>query len=447
MTNINRLNMKIISTIFEKNYASYGGSIYLKQLGNNHYRNNILILNSKFIKNQAKYFGGAIYSDSVYFNSLNLTEGKNVSFTENHAYSGGALYFNNIDNVDSFLIKESLDKLSYNNNTSESHGNKYATNPYSINTVSYNSKEIIIKSGELFPLEFILVDKFNQTVYDISKYYSNVMLTIYDEDITKNENDIKIEGNTCNFTKGKCELQNFKIYSKNLTTLNLNLILEYENKLINVNNIPIKLIIDDCSNDQIKLFMKNSEYYYCENPKCNDNCPKDKAVCVKSKINNININDKNINICSCLAGWKGYNCELKDYLHINLAFNSYINYSNCVIHFIMKHCGILLIYIMFLIYTSSGLRLGMDYKKLGRLNLNAFQNDKVLTINNKHEETTFSETLLKKIEEELNNVEKSSISEPSNIKKYNSKSSINKQKEDDQKNILKLNKNKRKSRL
>ncbi|OUM67071.1 hypothetical protein PIROE2DRAFT_5559, partial [Piromyces sp. E2] len=312
----NNINIYFHNSTFKnnivRNNAISGGAIYMNESSikreNSDNTIKIDIKNTLFFKNKAKYYGGAVYSDINEFDTLNI---KNVSFIENNAYAGGAIYINGSN---ASLFQYNNENFSFKNNTSESHGNDLATGPYLIN-YSLNLNQTSIKSGEALPIEFTLTDKLNQTVNDMSKYYSNIILSI---NIDKNEeegyeyenNDIKIIGNVCNFSKGKCGLNNFKIYSKNPLNVNLLLSLDNENKNIFFKNDKLKLIINNCDSNQFKMYIKG-KYYYCENPLCGDNCPASSAMCIKNE--NKNTNDKNLNICECIKGWKGDECQLKDY--------------------------------------------------------------------------------------------------------------------------------------
>jgi len=73
--------------------------------------------------------------------------------------------------------------------------------------------------------------------------------------------------------------------------------------------------IQNCSDEQIKLYDKNY-YYYCEDPLCNNDCPisNKRAKCIKGS--NSTINSININKCICEKGWKGEKCLIKDYIKI-----------------------------------------------------------------------------------------------------------------------------------
>lgn len=165
-------------------------------------------MNTNFTRNNADYFGGAIYSD---FNSLNLSKIENIYFIENHAYAGGAIYTNN--NCNNTLFDVYNKKITYNDNKSGSHGDNFATGPHIINNMTQqnlNQNKITITSGESFPLEFILNDEYSQNVYDMSKYYSNIFLKlVQDDDKDDNEElDFKINGNICYFSKGNINIIN-----------------------------------------------------------------------------------------------------------------------------------------------------------------------------------------------------------------------------------------------
>lgn len=68
----------------------------------------------------------------------------------------------------------------------------------------------------------------------------------------------------------------------------------------------IEITIKQCGENQITLYNSNN-IIYCENPKCKDDCPVDvSAICkpFSQTFNNIESN-----ICECLRGWEGINCN------------------------------------------------------------------------------------------------------------------------------------------
>ena len=196
---IENLNLTITSSIFEENKAQNGGAIYFNEgiSDENNNNNSIIIKDTIFKNNVVDYFGGAIYSD---FEGLSITNIENVEFISNKAYSGGAVYTSNNKNKTLFDVYNK--NINYIDNIAESHGNDYATNPYMINLINKNVRNIVIKSGSTFSLEFDLKDQFNQYVNDISKYYSNIGLETYITNDNINQTDYAMLKNTCYFYRG-----------------------------------------------------------------------------------------------------------------------------------------------------------------------------------------------------------------------------------------------------
>lgn len=142
----------------------------------------------------------------------------------------------------------------------------------------------------------------------------------------------------------------------------------------------------------------------------------------------------------------------------SLYFNIFSSYSSCSLNLFFKHCGILLIYSMFLTYISAGYRLGMDNKKLERLNLSMFQSDKSLNSSHDNENTKINNNEIKKenyvsttindqvvfnIKKELNSFNKNTdnIDNINKLSKNGSKLSVkNNKKENDTVIMKKLNK-------
>ena len=95
---------------------------------------------------------------------------------------------------------------------------------------------------------------------------------------------------------------------------------------VNIDGYQFKMNITDCDESQFKKFDKNNKYFYCENPKCSDECPValEKAICVKGNKNTINSNS-----CTCLPGWIGENCQNMDFEKIkyNLFFFYTLKYK------------------------------------------------------------------------------------------------------------------------
>ncbi|OUM58116.1 hypothetical protein PIROE2DRAFT_16697 [Piromyces sp. E2] len=98
---------------------------------------------------------------------------------------------------------------------------------------------------------------------------------------------------------------------------------------------------------------------------------------------------------------------------LSFNFNIYSNYKNCAINFVLKHSGILLIYIIFLIYLYTGYQLGFNIKELDRLNLTIFQSSKIeespksvneLSSKKSNSNSTLKESVILNLEQELNNM-------------------------------------------
>jgi len=103
---------------------------------------------------------------------------------------------------------------------------------------------------------------------------------------------------------------------------------------------------------------------------------------------------------------------------LSLNFNKFSNYSSCVLNFVTKHCGILMIYIIFLIFISVAYRLGINYQNtdfiLNKIKYDSIKNIGQLyefnnneNINNdeksNNELSIIRESVINKIELELNN--------------------------------------------
>jgi len=83
---------------------------------------------------------------------------------------------------------------------------------------------------------------------------------------------------------------------------------------INVKIDPITVKINECDQEQIKIYYKrNSKIFYCEQPLCLESCSNN-TKCIKQS-DDIHVNDKNLNICKCVSGWKGINCDEKIYIN------------------------------------------------------------------------------------------------------------------------------------
>ena len=190
--------MKIKNSIFELNEAKKGGAIYIGDNKSNenskHYLN---IENVNFTMNNVDFFGGAIFSN--YEGLLNLTT-KNVIFKENTAgVAGGALYTPN--NPEKYLFN--YDGCEFISNNALSHGNDYATNPYLVKLYKWSeNKNNKIKSGSYYPIEFSFFDRFNNSINDPYKYYSDILIKVSLQHSNDEVIPYKISGNVCSFING-----------------------------------------------------------------------------------------------------------------------------------------------------------------------------------------------------------------------------------------------------
>jgi len=202
---VNSLDLNINSSVFEYNNANNGGVMYFSRSLKHNNANEIKLYNSIFSNNKADYFGGVIYSN---YEKLQIVDTLNTTFKENHAYSGGGFYFNYNNNANHEILNLNDTKIEFVNNTSESHGNDYATDTYMILSLNDGIKGFNIKSGESYSLKFNVIDEYNQIIRDISKYYSNIILKISENDDQDSMNldsssvKKKFTGNICYFSNG-----------------------------------------------------------------------------------------------------------------------------------------------------------------------------------------------------------------------------------------------------
>jgi len=89
-------------------------------------------------------------------------------------------------------------------------------------------------------------------------------------------------------------------------------IIENYNDKIEFHFDDINVEIKECNDNQIK-FIDKYGIQHCENPICKESCPINKSAVCKPYYEE-NINDINMNICECLSGWTGENCEEKVFI-------------------------------------------------------------------------------------------------------------------------------------
>ncbi|OUM68068.1 hypothetical protein PIROE2DRAFT_4352 [Piromyces sp. E2] len=285
-----KLSISKINFTNNKNTDKFG-------CGNLQFNNNIdlSIQNSNFYKNICKKNGGTICLKNLMEMKFNLNSNL---FIENKASNGGALYIKDNTNSNKYYdnVYFLMSNNSFNKNVAEDFGGAIFlefNNEYNINM---NNNYFILNNAG------IMGGGLYSHYLNTNSITSQITLNIDDIDLITNYNLI---GNIGSFTNGHCELNNFRIFAnpKNYT---LNISIEnYNNIIIKSNEIEIEVL--DCNDNQIRMYDKKG-ILYCENAKCNDDCPiNTSAECIPYYKENINI--ANINICSCLNGYGGSNCE------------------------------------------------------------------------------------------------------------------------------------------
>ncbi|ORX56025.1 hypothetical protein BCR36DRAFT_346553, partial [Piromyces finnis] len=412
--NISNLYVNLKSNLFENNQAINGGALYFgDKIGNNlNIDPYINIENNTFKRNLAENFGGAIYSK---YTQMELAVFKKNEITFNEAgIMGGGIYIENSVNKNLMNLNDSIIE----NNTVNSYINNFTSKPSYILLNTTLNDNISIITGDYFPLNFTLFDEFDNLIEDITKYYSSMTLKvsmIEKENNMKNLDKIsfKMMGNIGSFIKGRCELTNLRIFANPNTYILKFSIENYNNDInINVNNVEIE--VKGCNKDQIKMHNKN--ILYCENPICKSTCPTNSTATCKPYYEE-SINDRNLNRCECLQGWGGEYCEnrvfldfsilknnissifilisfiilvyvlfiilnrkqniIKDsgfykilifctglfFFFFSLLFSTYTNYFECSLNFFFKHVGISLMLVIYYIFNSIGVELGILNEK------------------------------------------------------------------------------------
>jgi len=181
------LNLNFTSNRFEKNSSHKGGSLFIREGKNvNSVNNTSYFLHNVFYNNSVHDFGGAIYYEfeNLKFSSM---ESRNNSITLNTAeINGGGIYAHN-PSYEKKVIDISQSQIR--NNYVDSYENNYSSRPFYISlNEAINNDSLNITSGDYLPLRFSLLDKYNNVIVDIPKYYSSIMLkiTLIEK---KNEND------------------------------------------------------------------------------------------------------------------------------------------------------------------------------------------------------------------------------------------------------------------
>jgi len=171
------------------------------------------IKNTKFFKNKANNFGGAIFYEftNQYYD---IKTSNNEILNNNAGIMGGGIHSNNWTNTN-FID-------TYNNKIDNNTVISYFKNDYSskISYISLDTKLVdnLIEthSGQPFQLQFSLYDDYDNVITDITKYYSSMILKITIKEIQqfdklnnninnkkRDDNEYSIYGNICSFINGK----------------------------------------------------------------------------------------------------------------------------------------------------------------------------------------------------------------------------------------------------
>ncbi|OUM63122.1 hypothetical protein PIROE2DRAFT_61476 [Piromyces sp. E2] len=312
------MDLYLDSNKFYNNEAINGGAIYFSERKITEESNNsaiITIKNNNFYENKANEFGGAIYSK---YNQLYMASAQNNNITNNKSgIMGAGIYSPNYVNKNLFDISN----CHFENNLVNSFKDNYSSEPAYITLNTTINNENIINVGDYFPLNFYLYDEFNNIFNDITKHYSLMSLRLIlktndnNENLSNNRNSVNnyyLTGNVGSFINGKCELNNIKIYA-NPNTYYLEPVIENYNGKIKFLFDNIKIKIDECYSDKIKMIDRHG-IQYCESPKCHDNCPVGiSANCIPYTTELIN--NKTLNKCECFDGWDGNNCDSKIFVN------------------------------------------------------------------------------------------------------------------------------------
>ncbi|ORY35115.1 hypothetical protein LY90DRAFT_511749 [Neocallimastix californiae] len=320
--------MEILNTKFLSNVASYGGALCVEEENNL----NLFINNSSFLYNTGEYDGGSIYISEKDINkkyniikenifSFSLS---NSSFDSNMSRrNGGAIYMNhsymNKGIIENCTFSNNISKniggayyIPYNiikkkpkennntyiNNSAYSYGDNYGSNPAYIKVANEYNHDI--NSGSYIQLILKLYDEFDQFAHDTNFFFTDIFIeaSLYDKNISKEEEGYEIIGNTGRFSKGICQINQLKIYSNTTGSCVLQISAKsndiMKTSLIHENYILIDINIIPCNRDQLKMNLSNNNGFYCEAPKCND-CNYDNAICVAG-YDNPNNDPRKINV-------------------------------------------------------------------------------------------------------------------------------------------------------
>jgi len=184
---------------FINNKAINGGALYFKEKQTNNDNEKIInFKNNVFENNEAEEFGGAMYIDLN--NNYIMNNDNNIICSNKAGIQGGGIYFVHLGKE---LFKPNKDKIE--GNLAFSNENNYVTKPSLISLITPLDKQPInIITGDLFPLSFILKDEFNNTIEDITEYYSYLGIKVIIEEKTDilDTTNVNPIANFCSFING-----------------------------------------------------------------------------------------------------------------------------------------------------------------------------------------------------------------------------------------------------
>ncbi|OUM63281.1 hypothetical protein PIROE2DRAFT_10249 [Piromyces sp. E2] len=346
--NISNLDLNIISNTFIKNEGINGGAIYLydnnkslsKKNGDKQYFDYTININDNtFKENLAHNYGGAIFYKLYTPISSSSSLIKNKYENNKAGILGGAIY---TDNSKEQNIPD-IDQNTFSNNFANDFDNNYTSKPSYIllNTILAKNKKIY--SGDYLPLMFDLYDEYGK-IMEVNNYINNIIMKVtmekkneHNNNSNNNNNDnnkskVKthyLTGNVASFISGKCNLNSLQIYA-NPDQYILRFSIENYNEFITLNTTNTEIEVMECDNKKIKKYDTFHNITYCEEPTCLDSCPiKKSAECLPNPNDNT-INDPTKNICHCLEGFEGINCQ--DYIIVDYKYESLIINFNIIIY-------------------------------------------------------------------------------------------------------------------
>jgi len=203
-------------------------------------------------------------------------------------------------------------------NYARSHGLNIGSNPIKLTFDDHINVNIKTKPGIHIPFMLRIFDLFNNLIIDDEKYFSDIGLDmeLYDNYDNPIDNEIyNIINNEIILEKGLMFVI-IRIYITDPGKYKLKISIKNKiSNLKNENSNTIELYIEvlDCDQSEIKIKDYINNFYTCEKPIC-IRCDTNKNFeCLKSSNNT---NNPKYNICQCIKGWKGKDCNELDFYDI-----------------------------------------------------------------------------------------------------------------------------------